>query len=415
MAESKIKIIGISDDGAAGLTEAARSELAAAELVLGEAGPLAAVEAICPGEKHVIGGDLDKALEMLRAQQARRTVVLASGDPLFYGTARFLCQHLGKDRFEVMPHVSSMQLAFARVKESWDDAYLANLASQPLDRVLERIRTSQKSGLFTTETMSPQHVARALLERQIDYFQAYICENLGSPDECVTQTSLAELAEMPPFASLNVMVLVRDSDRPERPRAMTGARMFGNRDEMFLQSKAQRGLLTPTEVRTIALAEMSLSAQSVVWDVGAGSGSVAVEAAQLATAGEVYAIEMSAEDHGLIAENAERFGVANLIPVLGQAPQAWQDLPDPDAIFVGGTGRVVGEIVEHALRRLKSGGRIVVNVGSIDNLSNVRQLLEQTCGECQAWMVQVARGNPQFDQLRFESLQPTFLLGATQV
>ncbi len=94
-----------------------------------------------------------------------------------------LAERFGKDRFEVIPHVSSMQLAFARVKESWDDAYLSNLATQPLDRVVDNIRTAERVGLFTTEEISPSVVAGALLDRRIDYFTVYVCENLGTPAE----------------------------------------------------------------------------------------------------------------------------------------------------------------------------------------------------------------------------------------
>lgn len=409
MSQSKVHIIGIGDDGLPGLTPAARELLEQADLLLGESTPLAAAGG--QAEQVCIDGDLDAAVAAIEQAGDKRVVVLASGDPLFYGTARYLCSRFGKERFEVVPHVSSMQLAFARVKESWDDAYLANLATQSLDRVVERVRTAQKAGLFTTDDTSPAAAARALLERKIDYFQAYVCENLGSPDERVTQASLAELAEMD-FGPLNVMILVRDPDTPDRPRAMTGRRLFGNPDEMFLQSKPKRGLLTPAEVRSIALAELDLGPTSTVWDVGAGSGSVAIEAAQIASAGRVYAIEMAAEDHQLIAANAERFGVGNLIAVLGQAPDVWSDLPDPDAVFVGGTGRAVQQIVEQALGRLRPGGRLVANVSSIENLAEVRHVLQSRCGDANAWMVQISRGTAQLDRLLFEAINPTFLLGA---
>lgn len=413
MSAQKIQIIGIGDDGAAGLTAAARNQIEAADLVMGEAGPLAAVSALVAGRQHPVEGNLKAVVAALREHDGKRIVILASGDPLFYGMARYLCQQFGKERFDVLPHVSSMQLAFARLKESWDDAYLANLATQPMDRVLEKIRTSQKAGLFTTEEATPQAIAQALLDRQIDYFKAYVCENLGGRDECVTQAPIDELAAME-FNSLNVLVLVRLPDTPDRPAAMIGRRLFGNPDEMFLQSKPQRGLLTPSEVRCIALSQLDLGSRSVVWDVGAGSGSVAVEAAQIAASGEVFAIEMAAEDHGLISANAERFGVGNLVPVLGQAPDAWSKLPDPDAIFIGGTGRVVARIAEQAVSRLKPGGRIVVNVSSIENVAAVRETLTRLCGEARAWMVQISRGNDQLESLRFDSLQPSFLLGAVR-
>ena len=143
----------------------------------------------------------------------KRVVLLVYGDPLFYGLARYLCERLGKDRFEIVPHVSSMQLAFARVKESWDDAYLTDLAKHPLDSVVERIRTAEKVGLFTTEQCGPDAVAQALLERRIDYFTAYVCENLGARDERVTRGTLAEIAAQK-FDPLNVMILVREPTPP---------------------------------------------------------------------------------------------------------------------------------------------------------------------------------------------------------
>ena len=202
-------------------------------------------------ERLVVGNNLDEAVDRISRAGDKRAVVLASGDPLFYGVARYLCDKLGKDRFEVVPHVSSMQLAFARVKESWEEAYLTNLANRPLDQVLEKIRVATKVGLFTSEDCPPAAVAKALLDRRIDYFSAYVCENLGSPDERVTQGELAEIAAQD-FSPLNVMVLVRRPNVPDRPSEAIGRRLFGNPDEAFLQSKPKQGLLTPAEVRSIA-------------------------------------------------------------------------------------------------------------------------------------------------------------------
>lgn len=406
----KIQIIGIGDDGLEGLTAAARQLVGQADLLLGAQQALAAVSG-SQAERVEIGASLDAIVKKIEQAKNKRIVVLATGDPLFYGTARYLCDRLGKERFEVTPHVSSMQLAFARVKESWDDAYLTSLATQPLERVVEKTRTAAKVGLFTSEQSPPNAVAKALLERKIDYFTAYVCENLGSPDERVTQGQLADIAEQE-FSPLNVMILVRKPGVPDRPAAMAGKRLFGNPDEEFLQSQPKRGLLTPAEVRAIALAEMDLGPTSTVWDVGAGSGSVAIEAAQLASGGQVFAIEMDPEDYQLIASNAERFGVTNLTPVLGKAPEAWESLPPPDAVFVGGTGRNVSKIVELAFEKLRSGGRLVANVGSVENLAAVRDILQKKSGDCQVWMINISRGTDQMDRLRFEAMNPTFLVGA---
>jgi precorrin-6Y C5,15-methyltransferase (decarboxylating) len=339
--------------------------------------------------------------------------VLASGDPLFYGVARYLCDKLGKDRFEVIPHVSSMQLAFARVKESWEEAFLTDLANRALPGALEQIRSAEKVGLFTTESCPPAKVARALLSSGIDYFTAYVCENLGSPDERVTHGELEDIAGQR-FAPLNVLILIRKPNVPDRPSEAVGRRPFGNPDEAFLQSKPKRGLLTPAEVRSIALAEMDLGPSSIVWDVGAGSGSVAIEAALLAPHGTVFAIEMDQEEHQLIIENAKRFGVRNLTPVCGRAPEVWKDLPPPDAIFIGGSGQGISRLVEEAYKRLRVGGRLAATIGSINNLAETHGVLHAHCPDVKVWMLNIARGNYQLERIRFESLNPIFLLSAVK-
>ncbi len=411
MAAEKVHIVGIGDDGVEGMTAQARRLVEAADLLLGpeSCGPLLPAGLAV---RLVAASNLEELVERIEAAGAKRVVVLASGDPLFYGTARYVCAKLGKERFEVVPHVSSMQLAFARVKESWEEAFLANLSGQSIERVIDKIRTSETVGLFTSEQWPPAAVAKALIEDGVDYFQAYVCENLGSPDERVTQGSLAEIAK-DSFGGLNVMILVRKARAADKP-GQVGTRLFGNPDDCFLQSRPKRGLLTPAEVRSLALAELGLRPESVVWDVGAGSGSVGLEAAQIARNGSVHAIEMDPDDHHLIIANAQRFGVANLHAVLGRAPEAWASLADPDAIYVGGSGRDVSMLVEEAWKRLKPGGRLVTACNSIENLAAVHAMLRARSGDAAYWMVNIARGIEQMDRIRFESLNPTFLIAATK-
>jgi precorrin-6B C5,15-methyltransferase / cobalt-precorrin-6B C5,C15-methyltransferase len=128
----------------------------------------------------------------------------------------------------------------------------------------------------------------------------------------------------------------------------------------------------------------------------------------------VYAIEMDPEDHQLIAANAERFGVANLVPVLGRAPDAWKDLPDPDSIFVGGSGREISSVVELAYKRLRPGGRLVANVGSIESVSSVHEVLHRLAKDVNLWMINIARGTYQLERVRFEAMNPTFLLAVVK-
>ncbi len=163
-ARSKLVILGIGDDGLAGLTEPAR------RLVdVGRPDPGRAVDPVAPGVGAGAEAGARARHERGSAAGARGARVSAtrswsaSGDPLFYGVARYLCDRLGKDLFEVVPHVSSMQLAFARIKESWEDAYLTNLAGRPIEAVIDRIRTAEKIGLFSSDECPPARLARELL------------------------------------------------------------------------------------------------------------------------------------------------------------------------------------------------------------------------------------------------------------
>jgi precorrin-6Y C5,15-methyltransferase (decarboxylating) len=406
----KIYVIGIGSDGSAGLTLRARDLIAGADMLFGSESILDLVPEAA-GQRVRIGTDLPEVVRTLEANLGKKhLVVLAGGDPLFYGIARYLCDRIGKDRFEVLPHVSSMQLAFARIKESWEDAYLTNLASHPLETVLDRIRVAETVGLFTSETEDPPVVARELLAAGLDYFRAYVCENLGAPDERVTQGELADIRHME-FSPLNVMILKRKPGRPDQRRPTAGLRRFGNPDDVFAQSRPKSGLITQAEVRAIALAQLDIQPGSVVWDVGAGSGSVAIEAAQLAHPGTVYAIEQDAADYHLILANAQTFGVHNLSAVHSTAPAVFAGLPAPDAIFVGGTGHEVARMLEAAFEVLKPGGRLVVNVATLEALSATYAVLKARAGSVQVLLVQIARGVEQMEAVRFDAASPTFLLG----
>lgn len=409
---SRIRIIGIGDDGTASLTPHARQQIERADVLIGSRDLLDKV-GFGNAQRRAIGNDLDEIRSVVRSLGDVDAVVLVSGDPLFYGIVRFLADAVGKENLEVVPHVSSMQLAFARIKEPWDDAYLTNLATTPLDRVIETIRISERVGLFTTETITPAVVASTLLDRRIGYFTAYVCENLGSPDERVTKGDLKTIVRST-FSSLNVMVLIRHEGTADSRRESQKRRLFGNPDELFLQSRPKRGLLTPQEIRCVAIAELDLHPECVVWDVGAGSGSLAIEVACLVPRGQVYAIEMDAEDYGLMIENARLFHCPSLIPIHGKAPEAWQSLPAPHAIFVGGTGRMVEELSVEASKRLSPGGRIVVNVASLDSAVDVRRALEQAGFQLDVKMLQVSRGLDWLGVVRLESGNPSFLLTGTR-
>ena len=409
----KIHVIGIGSDGLVGLTTAEREILAHCELLFGPENLLRLVDSLSADKKKV-GSDFLELVELLtKIEPGKKVALLVSGDPLFYGVVRYLSEKIGKDKFEVHPHVSSMQMAFARVKESWDDAYLTNLQNQTLEKVIDKIRVSETVGIFTSTKDNPREIAKRLLERGIDYFRAFVCENLGGKDERVTQAELSEISELD-FDPLNVLILRRKLGRPDLPATSKTPRVFGNPDDVFAQTKPKTGLLTQSETRAIALSRLAIKPSSVVWDIGAGSGSVSIEAAQLCYSGMVYAIEQDAADFHLILANAENLGVRNLKAVHGIAPDVVSGLPRPDAVFVGGIGKEVTGLLDSVFQALIPGGRISINVGSIENLSVVLSRMRKFDPDCEVLLLQIGRGLNQYESLRFEAINPSFLLSGVK-
>lgn len=405
----KIPIIGIGPDGLAGLSERSRESLTKAEVVFGSEPTLRLLPEL-KAERVKIGTDLPEVVEKLRSHLGKKRIaIVASGDPLFYGTARYLSDRIGPEQFEVAPHVSSMQLAFARIMETWEEAYLTDLATRSLEDVLDKIRTAETVGLFTSEANPPSRIARELLARGIDYFKVYVCENLGGKDERITRGDLADIRDMK-FDPLNILILKRKPDRPDQRKAAAKLRRFGNPDDVFAQSRPKTGLITQAEVRAVALAQLDLHPGDVMWDVGAGSGSVAIEAAQLVAPGPAYAIEQDSADFHLIVANMEHFGVLNVKPVFGTAPEVFATLPPPDAIFVGGNGGEVAKLLEACFKVLRPGGRLVTNVGTIEMLTATHAALKRFRRPIDVLLVNLSRGVEQMDSLRFESVNPTFLL-----
>ncbi len=206
----KVWIVGVGNDGQAGLTLAALEIVRKADLLIGGERLLGFFPEVT-AERLVVRSNMDEVVERVKAEYGRkRVVILGSGDPNFFGIARTLTERLPKERLEIIPAVSAMQWAFARIKEPWDDAVFISVhGRKPLDPLIELVRRSNKIGVFTDEAHSPPAIARALFAAGIKGFRAYVCEDLQSERERVTATDLASLAGMT-VSPLNTLILIRE-------------------------------------------------------------------------------------------------------------------------------------------------------------------------------------------------------------
>ncbi|SEN12489.1 precorrin-6y C5,15-methyltransferase (decarboxylating) subunit CbiE [Lihuaxuella thermophila] len=398
----RVKVIGIGDDGRNGLFPHYLKWIEEADVLVGGERQLAFFPDH-PGKRIPIKGGLQPVLEQIgRESHRHRVVVLASGDPLFYGIAGLIVRKLGQEQVEVHPHLSSIQLAFARMGESWQQARIESVHGRPMTGLAQRIDGQEKVALLTDDAHSPSAIARYLLQFGMREYQAFVAENLGGPDERCGWWELDELVDAR-FSPLNVVILKRKAGA-EIPRWGLGIE-----DEAFAQRKPEKGLITKKEVRVVSLAELCLRKDSIVWDIGAGSGSVSVEAAKLAPYGQVFAIEKNEADLHNIEANRVKFRT-DFTVVHAKAPDGLDGLPDPDAVFIGGSGGELKELIHVCGTRLKQGGRIVINAATVETLATSQEALKAQGFAVRIILLQTARSKPILQMTRLEGLNPVYVI-----
>ena len=404
-----VTLVGIGDDGCVGLTSRAVGAVMEARVLVGGERHLAFFPQFV-GERIVLEGGvaavLDRVVELAEDQNV---CILASGDPLFFGVGSLVIKKAGADHVEVIPQPSSMQLAFARVGLKWDDAAFISLHGRPIEGLLTRLKRQRKVAILTDESNSPARIGAWMAEHGETSWQTWVCENLGGPNERVRAFSVIELATATDIGPLNVLVMARLDPGWRPPPAIPFLH-----EDVFARRVPKKGLITKREVRLLALAALAIRPDSVVWDIGAGSGSVSIEAALLASEGRVYAVEVDPEGAEICRENLRTHGVDNVRVVMGRAPEALAALETPDAVFVGGSKGSMREIIDVALERLRPGGRLVVNAITLENAAESYQAIRERDLVPEVTLLQVSRAEPLAHYLRYEALNPIQVLAVTK-
>ena len=345
-----LSVVGIGADGLEGLRPGARAAIDRAEVLVGGARHLAMLP---PDARPRLAwrSPLTETLPEILALRPRRVAVLASGDPLWYGVGRLLLRHVPASEVSVLPHISAFQEASSRLGWALEDVQTVTAHGRPIAALRRHFQTGRRLLVLTADGRAPAEIAGCLVASGFGASRTVVLEEMGGPAERRIDGT-AESLGASRFADLNLMAVEVRGDPDQRQ--LPG--IPGLPDDAFEHD----GQLTKAEVRAVTLAALAPGDGELLWDVGAGSGSVAIEWLRAGRGMRAIAIERDPARAARITANADRLGVPELELRLGEAPAALADLAEPRAVFIGG-GVAIPGLIEQCWQRLGRGGRLVVN------------------------------------------------------
>jgi len=363
-------------------------------------------------QKIPIKGHINIIVDVIKEKMVdNKIVVLASGDPLFYGIGSTLTQHIDKQYLSIHSNISSISAAFAAIKEPWHDAKVISLhGKQQTAFSFSRLSYENKIAFLTDPKMDPKFIATGLIKEGMHNFKFCVLEKLGNKEEeRITWYDNIDLIKEQTFLQPNIVILLKQ---------LKGKRNFphethiGMADSLFKHSK---GLITKSEIRSITLSKLKLIKKDhVVWDIGSGSGSIGIEASLQVPWGHVYAIEKHPGRIGDIIHNIKTFNCSNVKVSNTTFPEGIKELRTPDRIFIGGGGKHLGKIIKASCDSLAPFGIIVINTVLVQNLETALKLLKEFKFDPHMVQIQVSRskGMPFGD--RFEAFNPVWIISGSK-
>ncbi|WMT88176.1 precorrin-6y C5,15-methyltransferase (decarboxylating) subunit CbiE [Pelagibacterium sp. 26DY04] len=357
MTERWLTIVGIGEDGLDGLTDLTKSLIADAEVVFGGARHLALVRRLNLAEQRRWQSPIETSVEeVARLRGRKRVCVLASGDPFHFGIGATLARRIPAREMQVVTSPSSFSLAAARMGWALQDVTVLSLHGRPIELIRPHLHHGRKILALTSDEKGPGEIAALLSEAGFGASAFTVLEALGGPKERL-KTVVASGFEMTGIDPLNIVGIDVVAGADARVLPMTP----GVPDEWFDHD----GQITKREIRALTLSALAPRRGELLWDIGAGSGSVGIEWMLADPSLSAIAIEVDGTRLKRIAGNAAALGVPGLVLKQGKAPQVLEKLPQPDAIFVGGGGTDDG-VIDAAMEALKPGGRLVVNAVTLE-------------------------------------------------
>jgi precorrin-6B C5,15-methyltransferase / cobalt-precorrin-6B C5,C15-methyltransferase len=370
-ADPWLHVVGIGDGGLASLSMPARAVIEASEVLIGSERHLAMVPEH-PGERLVWRRPLEATLADLKAMLGRRVAVLASGDPMCFGVGELLARHFALSELRILPAPSTFSLVCARLGWSLPEVTCLSVHARPLSTLHRHLAPGARLIVLSEDGATPNLIAGLLADFGFGSSRVRVFEHLDGAAERLTEGAALTWRERD-FVPLNVVAI--------ECVAAAAATVYGTAPGLPDQAfEADQGMLTKREVRAATLARLMPLPGQRLWDVGAGSGAIAIEWLRATSRARAIAVEQDQGRCATIARNAERLGTPELIVVHGRAPDRLADLPSPDAVFIGG-GIAEPGVIDACWRALPPGGRLVANVVTVDGEQRLLDWQQRHGGE----------------------------------
>lgn len=350
-----LALVGLGEDGVDGLTPAARALIANARLVVGGKRHLALANGLAAGETMAWPSPLTDAIPAILARRGEPVAVLASGDPYCYGVGATLARHVPVEETLCIPAPSSLSLACARLGWAFDETSVISLCGRPIETLAPLLQPRARVLALSADASTPAAVAAWLAARGFGRSPLHVLEALGGPRERI-RVAKAEGFGLNDVDPLNLLAIEVKADADARVIPLN----TGLPDDVFEHD----GQITKREIRAVTLSALAPRAGERLWDVGCGSGSIAIEWLLRHKANSAIAVEANGERAARAARNASALGVPRLEVVTGEAPAALANLAAPHAVFIGGGAST--EVIDTAWTALPSGGRMVANGVTLD-------------------------------------------------
>ncbi|EHK56600.1 bifunctional cobalt-precorrin-7 (C(5))-methyltransferase/cobalt-precorrin-6B (C(15))-methyltransferase [Allomesorhizobium alhagi] len=351
-----LAIVGIGEDGVDGLGDEAKRCIADAEIIFGGKRHLALAAPLVTGEARAWPTPFDPEMRDVLALRGRNTCVLASGDPFLHGVGTTLARHVAVGEIRVIPSPSAFSLAASRLGWALQDVETISLHGRPIELIRPLLHPKTRILALTSDADGPAAIAKLLTHLGFGTTRLTVLEALGGPNERL-RSARADDFGLEEINPLNVLALEIDSSRDARILPLTP----GMADDLFEHD----GQITKREIRAMTLAALAPRRGELLWDIGAGSGSISIEWMLADPSMRAIAIEAEQDRAARIRRNARACGVPGLTIVEGRAPEALAGLETPDAVFIGGGGTGRG-VMEAAIAALPSGGRLIGNAVTLE-------------------------------------------------